>query len=132
MNLVINQYRKGGGQLVLKIMIVDDEQWCLNELSGFITSTGDAVIVGEYLNPMDALTAVWTESPDIAFIDVIMPGMTGLELAKKLKRQRPKMRIVLISENASYASYAFEIGVDDYLLKPIRIEKVLKALQKVG
>lgn len=117
---------------MLKIMIVDDEQWCLEELSNFIASTGYAVIVGEHSNPRDALVSVELENPDIAIIDVLMPGMTGLELAKKLRLQRPEMKIVLISENESYARHAFDIGVDDYVLKPVKRERVLKALQRVG
>ena len=117
---------------MLKIMIVDDEQWCLEELANFIASTGTgyAVVVGEHSNPRDALVSVGLENPDIAFIDVLMPGMTGLELAKKLRLQRPEMKIVLISENESYARHAFDIGVDDYVLKPIKRERVLKALER--
>ena len=113
---------------MLRVMLVDDEQWCLKELSDFVTSTGEAVIVGHHLNGREALASAEKERPDIAFVDVIMPGMTGLELAKKLKEHMQELKVVLVSESESYARHAFDIGVDDFILKPVRLERVLKAM----
>ena len=116
---------------MLRVMLVDDELWCLKELSDFVTSAGGAVIVGQHLSGREALSSVDKERPNIAFIDVVMPGMTGLELAKKLKKQMQELKVVLVSEDKSYALQAFDIGVDDFILKPVRFERILKVLERV-
>jgi YesN/AraC family two-component response regulator len=121
-----------GGDEMLRVMLVDDEQWCLEELADFLTDTGGAEISGAHLSGREALACAEREKPDIAFIDVLMPGMTGLELAKKLKARLPAIRVVLISEDESYARYGFDIGVDDFILKPVRSERVRKALERGG
>jgi len=125
-----NKFYVRGGDGMLKVMLVDDEQWCLKELSDFLT--GEAELVGQHQSAREALTSVEREKPDIAFVDVVMHEMTGLELAKKLKERLPGLRVVLVSENESYARHGFDIGVDDYVLKPFRKERILKALQRTS
>ncbi len=117
---------------MLKVMLVDDEQWCLKELADFLTDTGKVEIVGQHANSREALEYAGSEKPDIAFIDILMPGLTGLDLAKKLKNQMPGLKVVLVSEDECYARYGFDIGVDDYILKPVRKERVLQALARSG
>ena len=115
---------------MLRVMLVDDEQLCLTELSDFVKMTGKAIIVGHHLNGREALASAENEKPDIAFVDVVMPGMTGLELAKKLKEQMPELKVVLVSENEGYALNGFDIGVEDFILKPVRAERVSRALER--
>lgn len=115
---------------MLKIMLVDDEQWCLKELREILLSTGQARVIGAHSSAQEALDEAVREAPDMAFIDVLMPGMTGLDLAKKLKVRLPDLSVVLVSEKEDYALDAFEIGADDYILKPVRRERVIKSLQR--
>lgn len=115
---------------MIKAILVDDEEWCLEELSYILNDSGSAQITGVYTNAYEAMDAVIRDGPDIIFIDVQMPGMTGLELAQRIKSKVAFVCIVLLSEKECFARNAFDIGVDDYILKPFRKERVIKALQK--
>jgi YesN/AraC family two-component response regulator len=113
-------------------MLVDDEEWCLEELAQILNATGLAEVTGEYSNPLDALSAATSDAPDVIFMDVQMPGLTGLELAQKIRRAMPSVYLILLSEKECFARNGFDIGVDDYLLKPLRRDRVLQALLRVA
>lgn len=115
---------------MLKVLLADDEEWCLEELSDILKATGKAEIIGAYSDAAAAVDAAIRDGPDMVFIDVQMPGIGGLELAKRLKRFSKEICIALVSEREDFARHGFDIGVDDYILKPVRIERVLKALEK--
>lgn len=114
------------------VMLVDDELWCLAEIADLLVETGRVKNVALYQDARKALESVDEDKPDVAFIDVVMPGMTGLELAKKLKEQIPGLWVVLLSENESYARHGFDLGVNDFILKPVRLERVRKAIERSG
>lgn len=116
---------------MLKVILVDDEDWCLKELFGILIKV-DVEVIGAYSYAHEALADVDSDRPDIAFIDVLMPGMNGLDLAKKLKIRQPDMKVVLMSEKEDYARHAFDIGVDDYILKPVREERVRQTLVRAS
>jgi two-component system, LytTR family, response regulator len=115
---------------LLKVMLVDDEEWCLEELAEILTSSGLAEITGAYSYATEAMDAAIRDDPDVVFIDVQMPGMNGLELARRLKQDLCEVCVVLMSEKECFARDGFDIGVDDYVLKPLRKERVLKALER--
>lgn len=121
-----------GGAKMLKVMLVDDEEWCLQELSYILQKIEGIKITGIYSNAAGVLGAAAREAPDLVFIDVQMPGMSGLDLALRLKQLLKNVSIVLISEKECFAIDGFDIGVDDYILKPFRKERILKALDKAG
>lgn len=117
---------------MLKVMLVDDEEWCLEELAEILGQIGNVELTGTYNNAANALEAAARDAPNVVFIDVQMPGMSGLDLAKRLKQLIQKLYIVLISEKESFARNGFDIGVDDYILKPIREERVIMTLGRTG
>lgn len=114
----------------MKVMLVDDEEWCLEELNVILSKTDGIEIIGTYRIAREALEAAIRDGPDMVFLDVQMPGMTGLELAQKIKSSLPDVSIVLMSEKECFARNGFDIGVDDYVLKPLRKERILKALER--
>ena len=115
---------------MLKVMLVDDEEWCLEELADIIKEAGSVEITGTYSCAAEVMAAAIRDGPDIIFLDVQMPGMTGLELAQRLKSELTQVCIVLLSEKECFARNGFDIGVDDYVLKPFRKERVLRALER--
>ncbi|MCX7842220.1 MAG: response regulator, partial [Clostridia bacterium] len=96
---------------MMKAVIVDDEEWCLVELAEMLNETGMVEITGSYTCAHKAMQAAIRDAPDIIFIDVQMPVMSGLELAAKIKELLNKTCIVLVSEKECFARNAFDIGV---------------------
>lgn len=70
---------------MIRAMLVDDEEWCLDELGDILRAAGNTVVTGAYTSAAEALEVAARDGPDIVFIDVQLPGMTGLELAQRLK-----------------------------------------------
>jgi len=89
----------------------------------------DVEIIGSFPNPLIAQEAITTaQNLDILFLDVEMPGITGIEF---LKVMPPKCYVILTTAYQQYALEAFELDVVDYLLKPISLDRFVKAINKV-
>ena len=73
-------------------------------------------------------TVIQENRPDIAFLDIEVGYMSGMELARKIKAAHPLCNIVFCTGYSEYATQAFDLGASDYLLKPITAEKLLNAL----
>ena len=112
----------------MRIMLVDDEEWCLAELADILSGMEGIEIIGAYSIAVHAMEAAIRDGPDIIFLDVQMPVMTGLDMALALKKRLKNVRVVLMSEKECFARNGYDIGVDDYVLKPLKRERVLKAL----
>jgi DNA-binding LytR/AlgR family response regulator len=86
-------------------------------------------------NGIDALRLAQTERPDVVFLDIRMPGLTGLEvaaeLADSLNEGEPVPRIVFVTAYDEYALKAFDLAAVDYLLKPVAIERLAKAVERL-
>lgn len=116
----------------MRLLIVDDEATIRDGLS----KTIDWASIGiEYVdcakNGIEALKYVKQSAPDILLTDIRLPGMDGLELAECVTRLYPKTRILLLSGYAdfSYAKQAISIGVDEYLVKPVNVNDLIKKIQ---
>lgn len=116
---------------MIKVMIVDDEEFNILEIEELIKDKHELQIVGTFLNPCKALEVSRLLKPDIAFLDIEMPGINGLELSEKLLEINPVMKIIFITAYSQYAVEAFEINAVDYVLKPIREERLNKTLKRI-
>ncbi len=116
----------------MRVILVDDEEWCLEELSEILSGVEGIEIIGSFSIAREALNAALWLKPDVAFLDVQMPCISGLDLAAMLKERHKKLSVVLMSEKECFARNGFDVGVDDYVLKPLRPERVIKALGRVG
>lgn len=130
--LLVSMGDEKDGDKMLKVMLVDDEEWCLEELSKILSEVEGIKITGTYSNGNEAMKSAIRDGPDIAFIDVELRGISGLELAQRIKSKLPNVCIVLLSEKECFARNGFDIGVDDYILKPFRKERVIKSLGRIG
>lgn len=119
---------------MLKVIFVDDEAQFRKYLHHVIDwEKHGFTISGEAKNGVEALELVERVRPDIAFIDINMPHMNGMDLAKQLKARDPSTFILLVTGHSEfeYARAAVKIGVDDYILKPFDEEELFMALAKV-
>lgn len=115
----------------MNIIAVDDEKLALDVLVDTISEVvPDAGIFG-FRQPIDAISFAETKSCDIAFLDIKMRGMSGLELAKRLKDINGKVNIIFVTGYSEYSLDAFRLYASDYLLKPVDAEQVRKAIENL-
>ncbi|MBI3560850.1 MAG: response regulator transcription factor [Gammaproteobacteria bacterium] len=112
----------------MKILITDDEQPARVRLRRLIEELQGANKLYEAGNANEALRVCERETPDVALLDIRMPGMSGLELAQHLIKLAVPPAIIFTTAYDEYALAAFETHAVDYLLKPIRQERLAKAL----
>jgi DNA-binding LytR/AlgR family response regulator len=115
----------------LRVLVVDDERPALDELQ-FLLAQDDRV--GEILacdSATEALRTLHEGEVDAVFLDIQMPGLTGLELAQVLRRFRRPPPVVFVTAHEAHAVDAFELHAVDYVLKPVREERLAEAVRRV-
>jgi two-component SAPR family response regulator len=115
----------------MRIIAVDDEKIALEALSGAIKAIVAEDEVVSFRYPEDALDYVKEHSCDIAFLDVEMAGMSGVELAEELKKYNSEINIVFCTGYGDYREKAFELHASGYLMKPITPEKIKRELENL-
>ncbi|WP_247903269.1 response regulator [Paenibacillus pabuli] len=115
----------------MQAYLVDDEPHALNMLEMFLARTGKVHVAGRAANGFDALAALRNIHPDIWFLDIEMPGMSGLELAANIHEVEPDALIVFTTAYDQYAVAAFEHEALDYLLKPIEMERLSRTIERL-
>jgi two-component system response regulator AlgR len=116
----------------LRVLIVDDEPPARDRLRSMLTEAGGFEVAGEAGNGQVALEQCETLQPDIVLLDVRMPGIDGLEVARHLATLAEPPAVIFTTAFDEYALQAFESEAVAYLLKPIRAEKLMAALAKAG
>jgi two-component system response regulator AlgR len=114
----------------MKIIIVDDERLARDRLRALVNETGVGEVVGEAGNGRDALGVIHALHPDVVLLDIRMPGMDGMKVAQELKNITPTPIIIFTTAYGDHALEAFEHQAVDYLLKPIRKDRLEKALYR--
>jgi two-component system response regulator AlgR len=115
-----------------KVLIVDDEDPARERLRSQVADIGGFEVVGEAANGMSALELAERLAPDIVLLDVRMPGLDGIEVARHLATQTEPPAVIFTTAFDEYALQAFESQAVAYLLKPIRAEKLAAALGQAG
>lgn len=114
----------------MRALIADDEPIARQVLREQLEDIGGVDIVGEAANGLEAAELIERTEPDLVFLDLQMPGLDGFAVARGLKRES-KPAIVFVTAYDQHALEAFNTGAVDYLLKPVRRERLEAALQKV-
>jgi two-component system response regulator LytT len=117
--------------MVLHAIVVDDEPLARDELVFLLAEAGGVEVAGTARNAAEALALAERETPDVAFVDLRMPGPDGVALAEALLARRPELAVVVVSAHDDGALRAFEARVLDYLLKPVRLARLQKTLERV-
>ncbi len=113
----------------LRALIVDDEPGARRRLERLLSREDDVVVVGSAGTGREALAAIATHNPDLVFMDVQMPVMTGIEVVRNLPADRAPA-IIFVTAFDQYAVKAFELAALDYLLKPFDDERFEQALAR--
>lgn len=119
----------------LNILIVDDEPLARDRLRTLLADLAvqlPSVVVGEAANGVQALNLLQSHAVDVVLADIRMPGMDGIELATHLGRLEKPPAVIFCTAYDNYAVQAFDLNAVDYLLKPVRAQRLLAALQKVA
>lgn len=115
-----------------KAVIAEDEELLRTALASLLRDTWPGLeLVGECEDGASALETIAEQQPDVAFLDIRMPGLTGLEVAQALPDVSPHTQVVFVTAYNQYAIDAFEQGAIDYLLKPITRERLLTTVQRL-
>jgi|GEM_PF-650884 len=119
---------------MLKLIIADDEKWVRTTIRSIIPFEKlDMTLSCEASNGIEALELCRRYEPDILLTDIMMPGLTGLELMKEVRSLLPDLRIVVISgyNDFEYAKTAVKYGITDYLLKPVDEKELTEVLVRI-
>jgi two-component system response regulator AlgR len=117
----------------LRVLIVDDEAPARHRLRDVLADCADQLavdIVAEADNGLDALALIQQQPVDVVLLDIRMPGMDGLECAAHINRLTAPPAIIFSTAYDAYACQAFDLNAVDYLLKPVRAERLVRALSR--
>ncbi len=122
-----------GAIVVLNALVVDDEALARARLRTLLGDCQAPMVrcVGEASNAVEALALAQHHRVDVAFVDIHMPGADGLTLARSLRSLEHPPALVFVTAHTEHAVDAFELEAADYLTKPVRLERLQKALQKI-
>ncbi|MES2512330.1 MAG: LytTR family DNA-binding domain-containing protein [Pseudomonadota bacterium] len=122
-----------GASARLRVLVVDDELLARSRLRTLIGDCTQplADVQAEAANAVQAMTALQREAFDVVLLDIHMPGADGLTLARNIAALPQPPAVVFVTAHAEHAVQAFELEAVDYLTKPVRLERLQQALQKV-
>ena len=115
----------------MKLVIADDEPLARERLRSLLAEHADVEVVAEAENGLEALQACAEHHPDVLLLDIAMPGVDGIETARHLAAFEPRPAVVFCTAYDVHALSAFEVAALDYLMKPIRAERLAAALDRV-
>ncbi|MBD3108028.1 response regulator [Bacillus sp. AGMB 02131] len=116
---------------MIRAILVDDEPLSLQLLEKKLTSTGEIEIAASYASAEYALQQMKQLDFQVAFLDIEMAGLSGLDLAEVISDWNPSIHIVFVTAYRDYAVQAFELNSIDYLLKPIMMERLEKTISRI-
>ncbi|HLM52344.1 MAG TPA: LytTR family DNA-binding domain-containing protein [Pseudoxanthomonas sp.] len=114
----------------MKVVIADDEPPARERLRSLLAEHAGIEVVGEADNGLAALQACAEHRPDLVLLDIAMPGVDGLEAARHLSAFEPRPAVVFCTAYDDHALSAFEAAAIDYLMKPVRPERLAAALER--
>jgi two-component system response regulator LytT len=117
--------------MTLRALLVDDEEPARSELRYLLASHTDVTVVGEAASAVEALALAREASYDVVFLDVEMPGLTGLEAAPLVRERRDPPAVVFVTAHERYALDAFAVEAFDYLLKPVDPDRLARVVERL-
>jgi two-component system LytT family response regulator/two-component system response regulator LytT len=114
----------------LTAVVADDEQPARDELCYLLGQIEGVEVVGQAANGPEAVDAIVRLDPDLAFLDVQMPGLTGLEVVRRIQESGADTAVVFVTAYDQQAVEAFEVNAVDYLLKPVEAQRLAQAVTR--
>ncbi|GAA4274821.1 LytTR family DNA-binding domain-containing protein [Aquimarina gracilis] len=115
--------------MIVKCIIIDDEPFAIKIIESHLASFKNIELLGSFNNPIEALEVIEQGEVDAIFLDINMPGMSGLDF---IKNSRNDYQIIITTAYREYAVESFELDVLDYLVKPIPFNRFLKTINKLN
>ena len=115
---------------MLKILVIDDEAPARNRLRRMLANIKGVQMIGEAATGHEALQLIPEKQPDVLLLDISMPGLSGMKLAQILQKQESAPAVIFCTAWSDQAVKAFECDAVDYLVKPVRSERLALALDK--
>jgi DNA-binding LytR/AlgR family response regulator len=116
---------------VIRTILADDEQPALDELCFLLRDVADVEIVGQARDGVDAFRLIAAEQPQLALLDVQMPGLDGFQVVREVQTLERAPLVIFVTAFDRYAIRAFEVSAVDYLLKPVSADRLARALERV-
>ena len=116
---------------VLRVMVVDDEPLAVERLQLLLARCTGAVVVGTANDGEAALRIAEAVKPDLVLLDIAMPGMDGIDVARSLSELEVDPTVVFVTAFDNFAVAAFDVAAIDYLMKPVQLERLERALERV-
>jgi two-component system, LytTR family, response regulator len=113
----------------IQCIIVEDEKAAQDVIISFLSRVPWVSLVGKFDDGLSALEFLKNNEPDLIFLDIQIPGLSGVDFLKIIEK---KSQVIITSAYSQYALEAFELDVRDYLMKPFAFERFLKALNKIS
>ena len=113
--------------MTISCMIVDDEPLAVKLLESFVAKTPELELLGSFTDSVEAINAIKEQQPDLLFLDIQMPDLNGMELAHMISVET---RVIFTTAFKEYAFESYEVKALDFLLKPIRYNKFMVAVEK--
>lgn len=112
----------------INCVIIDDEKFAIDSLENYCDQTESIQVVESFTDPFEALHYLESNTPDLVFLDVRMPDVSGIQIAGNIKE---RILFVFTSAYSQYAINGFNLNAVDYLLKPISFKRFTEAVEKV-
>jgi two-component system response regulator LytT len=117
--------------MTLKALVCDDEAPARSELRYLLEEAGGVEVVGEASSAVEALQLIKAFPYDVVFLDIDMPGLDGLQMAEVLGTLDRQPAIVFVTAHGEHAVKAFEVAAVDYLVKPVEIDRLKQAIDRL-
>ncbi len=118
-------------ETMIRTIIIDDEPWAIDVLTMLLKKkcSHDVQVVATSNSPSLGKSLIEKHNPDLVFLDIEMPGMTGIDIVHSFKN--PSFRVVFITAYDAYAVEAFRLSALDYLLKPVEANDIIRVIEKI-
>mgnify|MGYP005853897871 CR=1 FL=1 len=116
---------------MIKAVLIDDEEIAIKELEFHLQSFGNISVVGAFTNPYEGFFEIGGLRPDVVFMDIDMPEISGIYLAEQIVERYDNISIIFVTAYDKYAVNAFELHALDYILKPISAERIKKSIMRL-
>jgi DNA-binding NarL/FixJ family response regulator len=119
---------------LIRVLLTEDHKIVRDGLKGILAATNDIKVAGEAANGDEALALAKANDYDVAMLDMSMPGLSGIDLIKRLKLEKPALRVLVLSMHGEqqYAARALKAGASGYLTKDSAAEQLVVAIRKIA
>jgi two-component system invasion response regulator UvrY len=119
---------------MIRVLLADDHAMVRTGLKEILADTGDIAVAGEAANGHEVVASIRAQEYDVVVLDMSMPGRSGIELIKQVKREKPRLRILVLSMHSEqqYAVRALKAGASGYLTKDSAAEQLVAAIRRIA